>query len=84
MIKKLCVTGAVLAAATGAALVSTPAHADSWGNWTRNSGSSQSGNQFGNVSAANVGAGKGTQVNNINGVTGVANNGAVTVIYRWS
>ncbi|GII89822.1 hypothetical protein [Sinosporangium siamense] len=84
MIKKLCVTGAVLAAATGVALVSTPAQADSWGNWTRNTGSVQSGNQFADVSAANTGAGRGTQVNNINGTTGVANNGAVTVIYRFS
>ncbi|RJL26607.1 DUF320 domain-containing protein [Bailinhaonella thermotolerans] len=48
MFKKLCVTGAVAAAAAGVALIGSPAQAndDRSDNWTRNNDSFQSGNQF--------------------------------------
>ncbi|GAA3474772.1 MULTISPECIES: hypothetical protein [Nonomuraea] len=82
MIKKLCATGAVLAAATGVTLVATPAHADDWtSNWSRNIGSSQSGNNFGNVAAVNRGASGSTNVNNINGIATTASDSSISVTY---
>ncbi|GAA5054383.1 hypothetical protein HNP84_002957 [Thermocatellispora tengchongensis] len=81
MIKKLCVAGAVLAAAAGAVLVTSPAHADDWRNWSNNTDSAQSGNLFGQVSSRNAGTGQSTNVNNLNGVAGTASNGSVTVTY---
>ncbi|MEU6999106.1 hypothetical protein [Nonomuraea sp. NPDC046570] len=82
MIKKLCATGAVLAAAAGVTLLATPAHADTWtSNWTSNRDSWQSGNNFGNVTAANAGATRSTNVNNINGVATTASNGSISVTY---
>ncbi|WP_214106366.1 hypothetical protein [Acrocarpospora catenulata] len=82
MFKKMMVTGAVLAAACGAALAATPAHADSWtgnGSWNRNS--AQSGNNFGNIAATNIGGSRATNVNNINGVTVTATNGGRAGLY---
>ncbi|GAA4047970.1 hypothetical protein [Nonomuraea soli] len=82
MIKKLCATGAVLAAATGVTLLAAPAHADSWtSNWSSNSDSSQSGNNFGNVAASNVGGGGSTNVNNINGIATTASDSSISVTY---
>ncbi|MFD1938924.1 MULTISPECIES: hypothetical protein [Nonomuraea] len=82
MIKKLCATGAVLAAATGVTLLAAPAHADTWtSNWSRNSDSWQSGNNFGNVAAFNHGGSDSTNVNNINGIANTATDGSITVTY---
>jgi hypothetical protein len=67
VIKKLCVTGAVLASAAAISLLAAPAHADSWDNWSRNSESAQSGNLFGRVIANARGQGTSANVNNING-----------------
>lgn len=67
MLKKLCVTGVVVAAA-GAALISAPAFADtttSNSTWNRNS--AQVGNNFVNVFVGNIAGGRSTNVNNING-----------------
>ncbi|MFE3455293.1 hypothetical protein ACFXJ8_40890 [Nonomuraea sp. NPDC059194] len=82
MIKKLCATGAVLAAAMGATLLATPAHADTWtSNWSHNVDSWQSGNNFGNVAATNRGGSDSTNVNNINGIANTATDGSITVTY---
>ncbi|MET9337671.1 MULTISPECIES: hypothetical protein [unclassified Nonomuraea] len=82
MIKKLCATGALVAAAAGATLLAPPAHADTWtSNWSHNSDAWLSGNTFGNVRAANVGAGRSTNVNNINGIANTASNGSIVVTY---
>ncbi|MEV0588204.1 hypothetical protein [Nonomuraea sp. NPDC050310] len=82
MIKKLCATGAVLAAAAGVTLLATPAHADRWSsNWSNNSESSQSGNTFGNVFTANRGGFGSTNVNNVNGFATTAANGSIAVTY---
>ncbi|GAB1824537.1 hypothetical protein [Herbidospora sp. RD11066] len=82
MIKKICVTSAMLAAAAGASLIATPAHADTWSdNWSANIGSSQSGNNFGWVAARNAGSGRSTNVNTINGISATATGGSVTVVY---
>ncbi|MFI7109192.1 hypothetical protein ACIBK9_22980 [Nonomuraea sp. NPDC050227] len=82
MIKRLCAAGAVLAAAAGVALAAVPAHADTWSdNWSSNSDSSQSGNNFGDVSAANRGGWDSTNVNNINGVATTATDGGIAVTY---
>ncbi|MEV0588203.1 hypothetical protein [Nonomuraea sp. NPDC050310] len=76
MLKKLCVTSIVVAAA-GVTLMAAPASADSHSrNWSKNSESSQSGNTFGNVFASNVGGGWATNVNNINGNAVTASNGS--------
>ncbi|MEV1175534.1 hypothetical protein [Nonomuraea sp. NPDC049784] len=92
MIRKVCAAAVVMAAAAGGALLASPAHADdgwsgpwrsdSWfGNWSRNSGSTQSGNNFGDVTAVNRGEGDSTNVNNINGIAPTATNGGITVTY---
>lgn len=83
MIKKLCVTGAILAAASGAALVATPAHADAYDNWSGVSGSWQSGNIFDDAAQSNVGSGRSVGVNNINGVTDVAYGNGLIVNYYF-
>ncbi|GAA3474773.1 hypothetical protein [Nonomuraea roseola] len=76
MLKKLCVTGIVVAAA-GATLMSAPASADTdTRNASRNSEASQSGNNFGNVFAGNVGTSRSTNVNNINGNAVTGTNGS--------
>ncbi|MFI6790216.1 hypothetical protein ACIBG4_23120 [Nonomuraea sp. NPDC050383] len=81
MIKSLsavCVTG-VTAALT---LLATPASADTWtDNWSRNTGSSQSGNTFGDIGAANQGWGRSTNVNNVNGIATTASNGSTVITY---
>lgn len=72
MIKKLSVTGFVVAAAAGLTLMSAPAYADTDNrNSSRNEEASQSGNNFANIGAANFGRGS-TNVNNINGNAAVA------------
>jgi hypothetical protein len=78
MIKKLCVTGLLVAATAGTTLlVATPAQADSWnGNSSRNWGSSQSGNNFGTVVTSNVGGHGATNVNNVNGNAVTTTNGS--------
>ncbi|WP_214322321.1 hypothetical protein [Nonomuraea sediminis] len=76
MIKKLCVTGIVVAAA-GTTLLSAPAYASTnIGNSSHNANSSQSGNNFGNVFAGNIGRGGSTNVNNINGNAVTATRGS--------
>jgi hypothetical protein len=74
MIKKLCVTGLVVAAA-GAALLASPAYADIY-NGSSNSESSQSGNTFANVVTTNVGDEDSTNVNNVNSNASTATNGS--------
>ncbi|MEV0384179.1 hypothetical protein [Nonomuraea sp. NPDC050643] len=79
MMKKLCVTG-VIAAAAGLTLLSAPAYADTnAGNSSRNTDSSQSGNNFGNVVNANVNGHGATGVNNVNGNAVTATNGSDVV-----
>jgi hypothetical protein len=92
VIKRVCAAAAVVAAVAGGALLAVPAHADddwsgpgssdNW-SWNRsgNSDSSQSGNNFGDVSAVNRGEGASTNVNNVNGVASTATNGSITVTY---
>lgn len=76
MLKKICVTGIVVAAA-GVSLMAAPASADTdTHNSSWNSESSQSGNNFGNVFAGNVGGGRSTNVNNINGNAVTGTNGS--------
>lgn len=85
MIRKLCATGAVVAAVAGVTLLAAPAHADNWSdNWSANSGSSQSGNNFGDVRAANRGFGESTNVNNINGVTTTAAHDSIAITYNFN
>lgn len=82
MIRKLCVTGAVVAAAAGVTLSAVPAHADSWaGNGSRNTEASQSGNNFAHVGTVNRGWGWSTNVNNLNGIATTATNGSIAVTY---
>ncbi|MEV0236948.1 hypothetical protein [Nonomuraea sp. NPDC050786] len=88
MIRRLCAAVAVVGAAVGGALPAPPAHADdawssdSWyGNWSDNRGSSQSGNNFGDVTAVNRGGSGSTNVNNINGIAPTATDGGITVTY---
>ncbi|KAB8187518.1 hypothetical protein FH608_045415 [Nonomuraea phyllanthi] len=92
MIKKVCATAVVLVAAASGALLAAPAHADDdwrgpwrgdrWsGNWSGNHDSTQSGNNFGDVTSANRGAGWSTNVNNTNGIATTATNGGITVTY---
>ncbi|MEV4017214.1 hypothetical protein AB0J35_42635 [Nonomuraea angiospora] len=91
MIKRVCAAAAVLATAVGGALLAAPAHADDWwgplsgdtraGNWSGNSDSSQSGNNFGDVTAVNRGRDFSTNVNNVNGIAPTATNGGITVTY---
>ncbi|NBE92120.1 hypothetical protein FE391_02450 [Nonomuraea sp. KC401] len=74
--KKLCVSGIVVAAATGMALMSAPAFADTnAGNASRNRNAIQSGNNFGNVVNSNVVGRGATGVNNVNGVAVTATHG---------
>ncbi|MEV4176125.1 hypothetical protein [Nonomuraea sp. NPDC049709] len=81
MIKKLCVAGAIVAAAAGVTLMSAPAYADTnAGNSSSNNDSSQSGNNFGNVVNANVSGHGATGVNNVNGNTVTASNGSDVVV----
>ncbi|TDD11365.1 MULTISPECIES: hypothetical protein [Nonomuraea] len=90
MIKRVCAAAAVSAVA-GGLLFAVPAHADdvagpwdgrSWAtNWSRNSDSTQSGNNFADVFAANRGQDDSTNVNNVNGIAPTATNGGITVIY---
>ncbi|SEL64166.1 hypothetical protein [Nonomuraea pusilla] len=81
MIRRLCAAGAVVAAAAGAALLAAPAHADSWSdNWSGNSDSVQSGNLFGDVSAANRVV-NGVGVNNVNGTAVTATDDSFVVMY---
>ncbi|GAA4047959.1 hypothetical protein [Nonomuraea soli] len=76
MLKKICVTGIVVAAA-GVSLMAAPASADTdTHNSSWNNESSQSGNNFGNVFAGNVGGGRSTNVNNINGNAVTGTNGS--------
>ncbi|MFI7125540.1 hypothetical protein ACIBQ1_07580 [Nonomuraea sp. NPDC050153] len=92
MIKRACAAAAVLAMAVGGALLAAPAHADDdWlgplsgdtraGNWSSNSDSSQSGNNFGDVTSVNRGRDRSTNVNNVNGIAPTATNGGITVTY---
>lgn len=82
MIKRRCVTGAVVAALAGVTLLASPAHADDWtDNWSGNRDSWQSGNNFSDVAAANQSGSGSTNVNNINGVAATSSNGGITVIY---
>jgi hypothetical protein len=82
VIRKLCVTGAVVAAAAGVTLLAAPAHADSWaGNESRNTEASQSGNNFADIGAANRGWGWSTNVNNLNGIATTATNDSIAVTY---
>ncbi|MEV0995475.1 hypothetical protein [Nonomuraea sp. NPDC050202] len=80
MMKRLCMTG-VVAAAASVTLLSAPAYADTnAGNSSSNRDSSQSGNNFGNVFNANVSGHGATGVNNVNGNTVTATNGSDTVV----
>ncbi|MEU6712677.1 hypothetical protein ABZ897_14450 [Nonomuraea sp. NPDC046802] len=77
MMKKLSATGLVVAAAAGVTLLSAPAFADTnAGNTSRNFGSSQSGNNFGNVYNANRNGTHSTAVNNVNGNAVTATGGS--------
>ncbi|WP_283134300.1 hypothetical protein [Rhizohabitans arisaemae] len=85
MMKKLCVSGAVLAAAIGIGLSATPAHAahdDTYiGNWSRYiDDSAQSGNQFGNIRASNRGCGNSVNVNSVS-ATSCRGNISVTYVF---
>ncbi|MFG1943458.1 hypothetical protein [Nonomuraea sp. NPDC048826] len=72
MIKKLALIGFT---AAGVALLAAPAHADTWiDNASRNSESSQTGNNFSNVGTSNRGGWAATNVNNINGNAVTATN----------
>ncbi|MGW4795545.1 hypothetical protein [Nonomuraea sp. MG754425] len=76
MMKKLCMTG-IVAAAAGVTLLSAPAYADvNAGNSSSNHHSSQSGNNFGNVFNSNVGGTGATSINNVNGNTVTGTNGS--------
>ncbi|MBF8192510.1 hypothetical protein ITP53_43895 [Nonomuraea sp. K274] len=80
MMKKLCVTG-LIAAAAGVTLLSAPAFADTTsGNSSSNHDAVQSGNNFGNVVNNNVSGVDATGVNNVNGNAVVATNGGDVVI----
>ncbi|QYC39580.1 hypothetical protein Nocox_09800 [Nonomuraea coxensis DSM 45129] len=76
--RKLFMTGVLVAAAAGAALLSAPAHADTnSGNASRNTNASQSGNIFGSVVNRNTSGANATGVSNVNG-------NAVTTTHRGS
>ncbi|MGW0809409.1 hypothetical protein [Nonomuraea sp. NPDC002799] len=80
MMKKLCVTGLVVAAA-GVTLLSAPAYADTnAGNTSDNTNSSQSGNNFGNVYSANANGLGATGINNVNGNAVTGTNGSDVVV----
>ncbi|MFG2078315.1 hypothetical protein SAMN05421874_101661 [Nonomuraea maritima] len=77
MMKKLCVTGVITAAAAGMTLLATPSYADvNAGNTSSNRASSQSGNNFGNVRIANVSGRSATSVANVNGNAVVGTSGS--------
>ncbi|MGN9838158.1 hypothetical protein ACTMTI_08545 [Nonomuraea sp. H19] len=77
MIKKLCATGLIAAAAAGATLLPAAAHADTHaGNSSSNRDSVQSGNNFGNVVNSNVSGRAATGVNNVNGNAVTATGGS--------
>ncbi|GAA4531610.1 MULTISPECIES: hypothetical protein [Nonomuraea] len=72
MIKKLALVGFT---AAGLALMAVPAHADTRiDNDSRNSESSQTGNNFSNIGTSNRGGSAATNVTNINGNAVVATN----------
>ncbi|GAA1627135.1 hypothetical protein GCM10009733_024840 [Nonomuraea maheshkhaliensis] len=80
MMKKLCVTG-LIAAAAGVTLLSAPAQADTnAGNTSSNRGSSQSGNNFGNVVNSNANGLGATAINNVNGNAVTGTNGSDVVV----
>ena len=82
MIRKLCVTGAVVAAAAGVTLLAVPAHADSRAdNRSHNTEAWQSGNNFADIAMANRGWGWSTNVNNLNGFATTATNDSIAVTY---
>ncbi|RVX37991.1 hypothetical protein EDD27_0281 [Nonomuraea polychroma] len=91
MIRRVCAAAATVAAVASGVLPAVPAHADGWSgscgdrawsyNWSGNSGASQSGNNFGDVSAANRGEDASTNVNNTNGIASTATHGGITVTY---
>jgi hypothetical protein len=73
MVKKLCMSGIVVAAVAGATMFTVPAYADvDTDNDSHNHSSLQSGNNFGNVVNSNVGSGRATNVNNVNGTANTA------------
>ncbi|HEX4811530.1 MAG TPA: hypothetical protein VFV66_02105 [Nonomuraea sp.] len=81
MVKKLCVTGLIAAAAAGATLLAAPAHADTnAGNTSTNSDSAQSGNNFGNIANVNSSGTDVTSVNNVNGNAVTASDGGSVTI----
>lgn len=76
MMKKLCVTTGALAAAA-LTLLSAPAYADTnAGNSSNNHDTSQSGNNFGDVSIRNISGTDATSVNNVNGNAVTATDGS--------
>lgn len=82
MIRKLCATGVMVAAAAGVTLLASPAHADDrTDNRSANRWASQSGNNFHNLRAFNHGRGRSVNVNNVNGFTTTAANGSIAVTY---
>ncbi|NUW40535.1 hypothetical protein [Nonomuraea rhodomycinica] len=81
MIKSLSAACAMTATAA-LTLLAAPANADTWtDNWSRNIDSSQSGNTFGDVDASNLGWGRSTSVNNVNGVATTATQGSTVITY---
>jgi hypothetical protein len=77
MMKKLCVTTGIVAAAAGLTLLSAPAYADTnAGNSSSNTDTSQSGNNFGNIANSNVSGSDTTSVNNVNGNAVTATDGS--------
>ncbi|NRQ34815.1 hypothetical protein HII36_23695 [Nonomuraea sp. NN258] len=83
MIKKLCATGIVVAAA-GVTLLAAPAHADTHaGNAGSNHESSQSGNNISEVVLSNVGGHGATNVNNVNGNATTAADGSDIDVSAW-
>jgi hypothetical protein len=77
MMKKLCVTTGIVAAAAGLTLISAPAYADTnAGNSSSNTDTTQSGNNFGDVTTSNVSGVDTTNLNNVNGVAVTATDGS--------
>jgi hypothetical protein len=85
VIKKLCLTGALVAAAAGVVFTAAPAQADDWtSNWSNNSQSVQSGNNFADVVSRISAAEGSTNVNNLNGIATTATNGSISVTYIFN